>query len=150
VNNVARALVLWVAFSMNAAFAVGIAPDVAADPVLEARVNQLAAELRCLVCQNQSLADSHAELAVQLKDQVREQLRAGRNQQEVIDYMTERYGDFVRYRPPLKTSTLLLWAGPALMVAIGIAALGCNLRRPNETAALSEHDTARAAAMLER
>lgn len=95
------------------------AVDVAADPALEARVNALTAELRCLVCQNQSLADSHAPLAIDLKNQVREQLRSGRSEREVIDYMTQRYGDFVLYRPPFKATTLLLWAGPALLLLIG-------------------------------
>lgn len=99
------------------------AEDTVADTALEARVNQVSAELRCLVCQNQTLADSHAGLAVDLKNQVREQLRAGRSEQQVIDYMTERYGDFVRYRPPFKASTWLLWLGPALLVAVGLAGL---------------------------
>jgi cytochrome c-type biogenesis protein CcmH len=93
--------------------------DVRPDAALEARVQALAAELRCLVCQNQSLADSHADLAVDLKNQVREQLRAGRSEAEVMAYMTERYGDFVLYRPPLKNTTLLLWLGPALLLVGG-------------------------------
>ncbi|MBL8313023.1 MAG: cytochrome c-type biogenesis protein CcmH [Rubrivivax sp.] len=97
------------------------ARDLVADPALEVRVNRLAAELRCLVCQNQSLADSHAPLAIDLKNQVREQLAAGRDERQVIDYMTQRYGDFVLYRPPLKPSTLLLWAGPALLLLLGAA-----------------------------
>ena len=96
------------------------AVDTVADPALEARVQALSAELRCLVCQNQSLADSHADLALDLKRQVREQLQAGRSEQQVVAYMTERYGDFVRYRPELKLSTLLLWAGPALMAGGGL------------------------------
>jgi cytochrome c-type biogenesis protein CcmH/NrfF len=95
------------------------AQPTASDPVLEERVNRLAAELRCLVCQNQSLADSHADLAIDLKNQVREQLRAGRSEQDVIRYMTERYGDFVLYRPPVKATTVLLWAGPLLFLLIG-------------------------------
>ncbi len=104
-------------FAATAAAAI----DVATDPALEARVQQLAAELRCLVCQNQSLADSHADLAIDLKNQVREQLSAGRSDAEVVQYMTERYGDFVLYRPPLRGSTALLWIGPALI--LGGAAL---------------------------
>jgi cytochrome c-type biogenesis protein CcmH len=99
------------------------AADTAPDPALEARVNAVSAELRCLVCQNQSLADSHAPLAVDLKNQVREQLQAGRSPQQVVDYMTERYGDFVRYRPPLKASTLLLWGGPAVLLLAAVLGL---------------------------
>ncbi len=95
------------------------APPTLADPALELRVNRLAAELRCLVCQNQSLADSHAPLAVDLKNQVREQLQAGRSDAQVIDYMTQRYGDFVLYRPPVKASTWLLWGGPLLLLLAG-------------------------------
>lgn len=103
----------------EAAPAVDLRPDAA----LEARVQAVAAELRCLVCQNQSLADSHADLAVDLKNQVREQLRAGRNEAEVMVYMTDRYGDFVLYRPPFKATTLLLWLGPALLLIGGSWAL---------------------------
>jgi cytochrome c-type biogenesis protein CcmH/NrfF len=92
------------------------AQDSVADPALEARVQAVAAELRCLVCQNQNLADSHAELALDLKNQVREQLRAGRTSEQVVAFMTERYGDFVRYRPPFNAATALLWLGPALLL----------------------------------
>src|SRR5512138_2135686 len=82
------------------------------DPVLEKRVHDLALELRCLVCQNQTLADSQAPLAVDLRDQVRQQLKSGKSERDVIEFLTARYGDFVLYRPPLKASTVLLWAGP--------------------------------------
>jgi cytochrome c-type biogenesis protein CcmH/NrfF len=107
----------------------GQAVPLAADPALEARVNTLAAELRCLVCQNQSLADSHAELAIDLKNQVREQLRAGRSEAEVLDYMTQRYGDFVLYRPPWKASTVLLWTAPLLALLAGGVLLHRAIRR---------------------
>jgi cytochrome c-type biogenesis protein CcmH len=106
-----------------------LAPSVAADPALEARVDALSAELRCLVCQNQSLADSHAGLALDLKNQVREQLRAGRSEAQVIDYMTERYGDFVLYKPPWKATTALLWGGPALLALLGMVLAWRTLRR---------------------
>lgn len=91
----------------------------AEDPALEARMLRIATELRCLVCQNQTIADSHADLATDLKNQVRDQLRAGRSEQQVIDYMTQRYGDFVLYRPPFKPVTYLLWLGPLLFLSLG-------------------------------
>jgi cytochrome c-type biogenesis protein CcmH len=99
------------------------------DPRLEARVAAIAAELRCLVCQNQTIADSNAELALDLRRIIREQLTAGRSEREVLDFMAARYGDLVLYRPPLKPTTALLWGGPALMVALGGAALWFTLRR---------------------
>ena len=99
------------------------------DPALEARMLHVTAELRCLVCQNQTIADSHADLAVDLRNQVREQLRAGRTDAEIVDYMTARYGDFVLYRPPFKAITVLLWLGPALMLGGGLLALAFVLRR---------------------
>jgi len=120
----------------------GQAVPVAADPALEARVNALAAELRCLVCQNQSLADSHAELAVDLKNQVREQLRAGRSESQVVEYMTQRYGDFVLYRPPLKASTVLLWVGPLLLVLMGAGLLWRSLRSARSAPRASSLDPA--------
>jgi cytochrome c-type biogenesis protein CcmH len=95
----------------------------AADPVLEARVMRIASELRCLVCQNQTIADSHADLAQDLRRQVREMLQRGDTDQQVTDYMTARYGDFVLYRPPLKATTALLWFGPALLMVAGLAGL---------------------------
>lgn len=123
----------------------------AQDAALEKRVQQLSAELRCLVCQNQSLADSHAELAIDLKNQVREQLKQGASDRQVIAFMTERYGDFVLYRPPLKATTLLLWFGPGLLLVGGLIALFMRLRRratlqPPE--ALTTEERARAAALL--
>ena len=105
------------------------AAPAATDPVLEARMLNITSELRCLVCQNQTIADSHAELAVDLRKQVREMLLAGKSEQEITDYMTARYGDFVLYRPPFKAQTALLWVGPAAMVVIGLGALFVVLRR---------------------
>jgi len=110
------------------AFAKEAVPE-AADPALEARMMRVTSELRCLVCQNQTIADSHADLAVDLRNQVREQLRAGRSDAEIIDYMTARYGDFVLYRPPFKPITVLLWLGPALMLGGGLLVLALVLRR---------------------
>ena len=99
------------------------------NPALEARMMAITSELRCLVCQNQTIADSHAELAVDLRNQVREMLVAGKSDQDIADYMTARYGDFVLYRPPFKALTALLWIGPAAMVVIGLGALFVVLRR---------------------
>lgn len=105
------------------------AQPAAANPAQEARMMALAAELRCLVCQNQSIADSHAGLAEDLRQQIRELLAKGQTDRQILDYMTERYGDFVLYRPPLKTSTALLWVGPALLMVGALGALFVVLRR---------------------
>ncbi len=105
------------------------APLAAQDPALEARVLKIASELRCLVCQNETIAASHADLAVDLRNQVREMLRSGQNQQQIIDYMTARYGDFVLYRPPVKNTTALLWFGPAALLVLAVATLIFILRR---------------------
>ena len=120
------------------------------DPDLDKRVNALAAELRCLVCQNQTLADSNAPLAIDLRNQVREQLKAGKSEQDVIDFMVARYGDFVLYRPPLKASTLALWAGPFLILLGGLWLLARRIRgRRVEEPQLSQEERARAAKLLE-
>lgn len=105
------------------------APPLAEDPAVEARVMNLATVLRCLVCQNQTLADSNAELAVDLRNQVRAQVKAGRSDEEIIEYLVARYGDFVLYRPPVKTTTVLLWAGPFVLLLAGLAGLLVTLRR---------------------
>jgi cytochrome c-type biogenesis protein CcmH len=110
------------------------APE-AVDPALEARMVRITSELRCLVCQNQTIADSHADLAVDLRRQVREQLKAGRSDQEIVDYMTARYGDFVLYRPPFKATTALLWLGPGLMLVAGTLALAVVLKRRSRLSA---------------
>ena len=105
------------------------APTLAADPVLEAKVMAISAELRCLVCQNQTIADSHADLAIDLRNQVREMVKRGDSQEKVVEYMTARYGDFVLYRPPVKPTTALLWFGPALLLVGGVAVFILVLRR---------------------
>jgi len=115
----------------------GVAKDAAPatqDPVLEARMLRITSELRCLVCQNQTIADSHADLAVDLRNQVREMLRDGRSEEQVLSYMTDRYGDFVLYRPPVKPATLLLWFGPATLLVGGLCALVLVLRRRSRLA----------------
>ncbi|WP_018411109.1 cytochrome c-type biogenesis protein [Methyloversatilis thermotolerans] len=126
---------------------------VAADAALEARVQKLGEELRCLVCQNQNIADSHADLALDLKQQLREQIAAGRSDDEIKQYMVDRYGDFVLYRPPLKTSTLLLWAGPFVLLLVVVVLLLRRLRSRAIRAAvantLSADESARARALLD-
>lgn len=93
------------------------------NPALEKRYSVLINELRCLVCQNQNLADSNAELAQDLRKQVIEMLDSGKTDTEIVDFMVNRYGDFVLYRPPLKTSTLLLWLGPFVLLLLAIVVL---------------------------
>jgi len=129
----------------------GDAPATAPDALLEKRVLAIAEELRCLVCQNQTIADSDAALAVDLRKQVREKLAQGMSDRDVTDFMVERYGDFVLYRPPVKTTTWLLWFGPFLFLAGGLIALGLKLKRraPAETTdALSETERRRVATLL--
>jgi cytochrome c-type biogenesis protein CcmH len=133
--------------------ATGLARDAAPaaeDPVLDKRVMALAEELRCLVCQNQTLADSNADLALDLRRQIREQLKDGKSERQVIDYLVDRYGDFVLYRPPLKATTVLLWFGPFLLLALGALVLVRRIRRQRtETQApLSQAERARAAELL--
>jgi cytochrome c-type biogenesis protein CcmH len=116
----------------------GEAKDLAADPVLEKRMIGLAENLRCLVCQNESLASSHAELAEDLRREVREQMSQGKNDQEIIDYLVARYGDFVLYKPPVKSYTVLLWFGPFALLLIGASVLVFQLRKRRQTVQESE------------
>jgi cytochrome c-type biogenesis protein CcmH len=105
------------------------APSAALNPEIEARMMAISSELRCLVCQNQTIADSHSGLAEDLRKQIREMLAKGMTEREVLDFMTQRYGDFVLYRPPFKASTALLWVGPALLMVGALGALFMVLRR---------------------
>ena len=116
----------------NASTPPGSAPG---DAALEARVQRISAELRCLVCQNQTIADSNADLAVDLRRQVRLMLQQGQSEQQVLDFMTQRYGDFVLYRPPVKSTTALLWFGPAALLVLGVAVLLITLRRRSRLSA---------------
>jgi cytochrome c-type biogenesis protein CcmH len=128
------------------------APTAAADPVLEKRVMALAEELRCLVCQNQTIADSHAELAIDLKNQIREKLKGGMSEAQVVDYMVARYGDFVRYRPPVKATTVPLWFGPFALLLAAVAGLYYYIvrrRRAAPARELSEEEQARVRALLD-
>ncbi|MFZ5593656.1 MAG: cytochrome c-type biogenesis protein [Pseudomonadota bacterium] len=129
----------------------GEAQPMVEDPVLEKRVMALSAELRCLVCQNQSLADSHAELAADLRREVRDLMKEGKSDAEVVDYLVARYGDFVRYRPPVKSTTALLWFGPLILAVTGAVALFVSLARRRKRiadAALTDEQRKRAAALL--
>lgn len=99
------------------------AQPAAADPVLEERVMALSRELRCLVCQNETLADSRADLAVDLRNQIREQMQAGKSDKEIIAFLTERYGKFILFRPPVDPTTYLLWFGPFVLLLGGLLLL---------------------------
>ncbi len=127
------------------------ATPLADDPQVEARLTAIAEELRCLVCQNESLIASRADLAMDLKRQVREQIKAGRSDDEIRKYMVDRYGDFVLYRPPVKGSTLLLWIGPFVLLVAGFLAVWVFVRRRRTAppqAALSAEEEARADRLL--
>lgn len=127
------------------------ARPLADDPAIEQRMVNLAEDLRCLVCQNESLAGSKAELAEDLRREIRDQMKAGKNDKEVIEYLTTRYGDFVLYRPPFKPVTYLLWLGPLLFLGIGGAAWAATLRRRRamQVPPLDEKKLAAAAQLLE-
>lgn len=105
------------------------AAPAADDPALEARVMALASTLRCLVCQNETLADSQADLAADLRNQIREKLKAGESDDQIVKYLVARYGDFVLYRPPLQANTMLLWFGPFVLLAGAFAFLIVYARR---------------------
>jgi cytochrome c-type biogenesis protein CcmH len=125
------------------------AVPLAEDPALEARLQALAKELRCLVCQNESLADSNADLARDLRREIREMMRQGRSDREVVEFLVARYGDFVLYRPPVKSTTLALWVGPFVLLAIGLGALAVVVRRrPTHESPLSEEEARKAETLL--
>ncbi|MGI9068349.1 MAG: cytochrome c-type biogenesis protein [Pyrinomonadaceae bacterium] len=121
------------------------------DPVLEDRVMNLARELRCLVCQNETLADSRADLAVDLRNQIREQLKAGKSDKEIIAFMTDRYGKFILFRPPVDPTTYLLWFGPFVLLLGGLIVLFRYVKRRRELILeqpLSADERRRAEALL--
>ena len=144
------AAVLAVLTFLGGAFAREAAP-LAEDEAIEKRLNIIAEELRCLVCQNESLAGSRADLAQDLRREVRTLMKEGKTDAEVKDFLVSRYGDFVLYRPPVKPTTWLLWAGPFLLLAAGIATLIAYLRRRASRVtdvALSEEEAKRAETLL--
>ena len=113
------------------------AAPMAEDEVVEKRMVAISDEMRCLVCQNESLSGSHAELAIDLRREIRNMIKEGKTDQQIMDFMVERYGDFVRYRPPMKATTYLLWFGPFLLLAAALLALVRYLRR--RSANLEQH-----------
>ena len=104
----------------------------AADPVLEERLMKLSKELRCLVCQNETLADSRADLAEDLRGQIREQMKAGKSDKEIVAYLTQRYGKFILYNPPIDPTTYLLWFGPFVLLLAGLFVLFRYLKQRRE------------------
>ena len=125
------------------------AVPMAQDEAVEKRLVAIAEELRCLVCQNESLAASRAELAEDLRREVRTLIKAGKSDAEIREFLVTRYGDFVLYRPPLKPTTWLLWASPFVLMALGLIGLSRHLRRRrHDDVALTDADKARAAALL--
>ncbi len=151
-STVVKALLLAFLLLMGSAASGEQAAPAAEDRALEQRVTAITGELRCLVCQNETIAESNAPLAIDLKNQVREKVKQGISDREIFDFMVARYGDFVLYRPPFKANTLLLWLGPLLLLAAGLFTLFFNLTRrrapANEMGELGEAERARAAKLL--
>jgi len=127
------------------------AKPLADNPKLEAKVQTIAIELRCLVCQNETIAGSHADLAVDLRNQIRAQLQNGKSKDDIIAYMVDRYGDFVLYKPPVKSNTLILWFGPFVILLIGLWNLLRHIRQERVVAELvsgNPDDVLKARALL--
>jgi cytochrome c-type biogenesis protein CcmH len=150
---VIRALVLALLLAVAPATLAADAVPTEKDAVTAKRAIALEEQLRCLVCQNQTIAESNADLAKDLRQQVREQIAAGKTDEQIIDFMTTRYGDFVLYRPPLKATTALLWTGPALLLVGGFAVLFVVLRKRRgvavEAPTMTDEERERAKRLLE-
>ncbi|MEQ1487826.1 MAG: cytochrome c-type biogenesis protein [Methylotenera sp.] len=152
-NQFVKLLVVFCLTYTASAWAAQEARPMQDNAAVEAQVQRLSTELRCLVCQNQTLADSHAELAEDLKQEIREMAAKGMTDQAIIDYLVERYGDFVRYRPPLKASTVLLWVGPFALLLAGGFGLFLKLRgrqKMNAEAPLSEEEARKVNELLNK
>ena len=149
-----RGIVLAIAILLTVVWAPLLHAQVARpieDPAIEQRMKHLTKELRCLVCQNETLADSQAPLAEDLRREIREQIKAGKTDQEILAYATQRYGDFVLYNPPVKTTTYLLWFGPFVLLVGGTAFLYRYVRRRRDlikAQPLTEEERARAEKLL--
>ena len=146
-----RIVLLMLVIAMPGIVVAEDARPLAENPQAEARLKALAVELRCLVCQNQTLADSNAPLAEDLRREVREMIAKNMSDQDIIDFLVARYGDFVLYRPPFRATTTLLWIGPFLLLIAGATALMLALRRRRKTlpeAIVSEADHQRVAQLL--
>lgn len=146
-------MAVWVAIGITLLTLVAEAKEavpMAADEAVEARMVAISDELRCLVCQNESLSGSRAELAQDLRREIRSLIKQGKSDAEIMDFMVDRYGDFVRYRPPLKATTYLLWFGPFLLLVGAIVALVLHLRRRSRQVEAAAESTAAALSAEER
>ena len=144
----ALCVLIWI---LLAAPALAVEPDeILDDPVLEQRARALSQEIRCVVCQNESIDSSNAEIARELRILVRERLTAGDSDPQVLDYLVSRYGDFVLLRPPVKPATYLLWFGPAVILLLGLTAVFFFFRRQRAAPVAPTPLTAEEAARLER
>lgn len=145
------ALILMLFSCLSLSIVAKEAQPSAADPVLEERVMKLSRELRCLVCQNETLADSRADLAEDLRGQIREQMKAGKSDKEIIAYLTDRYGKFILYNPPVDPTTYLLWFGPFILLLAGLLFLFRYLKQRRDLITeqpLSADERRRAEALL--
>ncbi|MGE4241094.1 cytochrome c-type biogenesis protein [Ramlibacter sp.] len=151
-KRIVALLLAFAAFSLSFAVAAKEAPPLAEDPKVEQRLIAISEEMRCLVCQNESLAGSRSDLANDLRRQLRELIKQGKTDNEIREYMVARYGDFVLYRPPVKGTTLLLWLGPFAILLGAVAVLIVYLRRRRlevvENVELTEEEALRAQALL--
>lgn len=148
-----KILYVWILVSLTCVGAwAKEAMPLADDPAVEQRLIVISEELRCLVCQNESLAGSRSDLAMDLRRELRGLIKQGKTDEQIKEFMVSRYGDFVLYRPPVKPSTWLLWAGPFGLMVVGIASLFVYLRRRNAeigTGALTDDERKRADALLQ-
>ncbi len=145
VKTLARTVLLLSLCLATPALAVSDPAEMLPNPAQEVRAQQVGRQLRCLVCQNESIEDSNADLAKDLRGLVRTRIAAGDTDTQAVDWVVARYGDFVRLRPPVNATTALLWASPLLALAAGAAAILFNRRRPGPPAPLSDAERARLA-----